>query len=299
MENSHIFSYTRSDLSLMPPRSADSNKSTFGRVLCVCGSVGMSGAAYLCSKSVLRTGAGLVEILTPEENRIILQTCLPEAIVRTYDGADPSAEIIESAVGRADAIVCGCGLGTSREALFVLSRVLRVTRVPMVLDADALNLLSRHPSLIKYAKGTVITPHPMEMSRLTGMSVEQICDDPQSVCRDFAEKHSLICVLKGHRTVVSDGRKIYLNDSGNSGMATAGSGDVLAGIVGAILAQNKNSSLSTLEAASLAVYIHGLCGDESASRLGEYSVMASDIISSLPTILKEAEEKQGMRLPLF
>lgn len=286
MESQNIFSYTYADLKLMPKRDADSNKGTFGRVLCVCGSRGMAGAAFLCAKAVLRTGAGLVELLTPEENRIILQTSLPEAIVTAYDASEPSRELITSAVERADVIVCGCGLGISREALSVLAQILRLTHVPTVIDADALNLLSRNPTLKKYARGAIITPHPGEMSRLIGIPISEITADRINVCRKFAAENELICVLKGHRTTVSDGKSVYINNSGNSGMATAGAGDVLAGIIGGILAQSKNTSLSTLEIASLGVYIHGLCGDMAAVALGEYSVIASDIISNIPKVLK-------------
>lgn len=285
MENVQTFSYTRDDLALLPRRPADSNKGTFGRVLCVCGSRGMAGAAYLCAKAVLRTGAGLVEILTPEDNRIILQTSLPEAIVNTYDPLSPDAQLIDAAVSRADAVVCGCGLGMEEGARHVLSRVLRCNHVPLVLDADALNLLSRNPSLLKYAKRAIITPHPGEMARLTGMTVDEVQADRERICRDFAQKYGLVCALKGHRTVVSDGDMLYVNTSGNSGMATAGSGDVLAGIVGGILAQNGREELTALQVASLAVYVHGLCGDAAAADLGEYSLIASDIIDCLPKVL--------------
>lgn len=286
MENQDIFSYTHTDLKLMPRRNADSNKGTFGRVLCVCGSRGMAGAAFLCAKAVLRTGAGLVELLTPEDNRIIIQASLPEAIVTAYDTSAPSPELIASAAERADVIVCGCGLGISREALFVLSHILRLSRVPLLLDADALNLISRNPTLKKYTHGTIITPHPGEMSRLTGIPTSEIVANRINICRKFAAENELICVLKGHNTTVSDGKSVYINNSGNSGMATAGSGDVLAGIIGGILAQSKNTALSGLEIASLGVYIHGLCGDMAAASMGEYSVIASDIIASLPKVLK-------------
>ena len=218
----------------------------------------------------------------------MIQTLLPEGIVTVYDASSPDAVLIEAAVDRADAVVCGCGLGVSRESLFVLSRVLRRVSVPLVLDADALNLLSQSRALLKYARGAVITPHPMEMSRLTGLSVEAINADRATVCHELAAKYSLVCVLKGHNTVVSDGDQVYINTTGNSGMATAGSGDVLAGIVGGLLSQSRNGDLSTLEVAALSVYIHGLCGDVAAEELSEYSVMATDIINALPCVLKRA-----------
>ncbi len=281
------FTYTSRELYLMPQRTPDSDKSYYGRLLLICGSVGMSGAAYLSAKAALRTGAGLVEILTPEENRVILQSLLPEAIVTVYDKDNIDTDKISERIARADAVVCGCGLGVYPYSRKLLAHLLRSCTVPTVLDADALNLLSRNPSLLKHAKGNIITPHLGEMSRLCGEEIESIKRSPDGHCRAFAEKHSLVCVLKGHRTLVSDGSdSLYVNSSGNSGMATAGSGDVLAGIIGGILAQGKHGTQNLLIAASLGVYIHGLCGDYAAERLGEYSLMASDIIDALPSVLR-------------
>ena len=289
MSEYSTFSYNTENLGLLPSRPAESNKGTFGRVLCGCGSYGMAGAAYLAAKAALRMGAGLVEILTPKCNLPILQTLLPEAIVSVYDEEQPSSIDVEKAVGRADVIVCGCGLGVSQTSRFVLSHVLRASAsTPTVHDADELNLISRNPSLLKYAKGKIITPHPAEMSRLTGMSVCEIVSSYEQTATDFAKAHGLICVLKGHNTRVCDGgERIYINNSGNSALATAGSGDVLAGIIGGILAQSRGEeSLSTLECACLGVYIHGLCGEVASAELSEYSVIASDIIDALPRVLK-------------
>ncbi len=281
------FTYTAKDLSLLPKRTPDSDKTHYGRLLLVCGSIGMSGAAYLSAKAALRTGAGLAEILTPEENRVILQTLLPEAIVTAYDKNALDMDKISERISRADAVVCGCGLGTHSYSRTLLAHLLRNCELPTVLDADALNLLSLNPSLLKHAEGKIITPHMGEMSRLCGKPIEEIKKSPEKLCRELAHRHSLVCVLKGHRTLVSDGgERLYVNNSGNSGMASAGSGDVLAGIIGGILAQNKHASLDALTASSLGVYIHGLCGDHAAQRLGEYSLMASDIIDALPSILK-------------
>ena len=290
MSNLSVFSYTRANLSMMPARSQNSNKGTFGRVLCVCGSRGMAGAAYLCGLAALRTGAGLVEILTPEVNLPIIQTLLPEAVVTTYDENEPSATDIEKAVSRADAIVCGCGLGISRASLFVLSRILHMSNIPTVLDADALNIISRNPSLFKYCKDKIITPHPAEMARLTRLSVEDILADTEGAAHELASKHSLICVLKGHNTRVSDGsERVYVNNSGNSALATGGAGDVLAGIIGAILSQARSTGMTRFEAACLGVYIHGLCGDVCAIKHGEYSTIASDVIAALPEVLRNVK----------
>ncbi len=281
-----VFSYTQKNLSLMPARPADSSKGTFGRVLCICGSLGMSGAAYLAAKAALRTGAGLVEVFTPEENRIVMQSLLPEAIIKCCSSDAPDISALDDALMRADTVVCGCGLGISAASREIVAHTLRTCTVPCVLDADALNIISRNPSLKKYMSGKIITPHPLEMSRLCGIDAEKICQDRNSFCHSFAKEHSLVCLLKGNRTAVSDGERVYVNTSGNSGMATAGSGDVLSGIIGGILAQNKGGKLSMLEVASLGAYIHGLCGDNAAMKLGEYSLMASDIIDALPSVLK-------------
>ena len=282
-----VFSYNKEDLLIMPKRTDESNKGTYGKLLCVCGSVGMCGAAYLSAKAAYRTGAGLVEILTVKENLIPLQTALPEAIVSIYDKDTPDLDAVMNAAERADAIVVGCGLGRTEVARKILGAVLRNTEKPCVVDADALNIIASNPTLKKYLKGKIITPHPAEFSRLTGFETDEILKNTESLSLSFAKKYGSVCLIKRHETVVSDGtEKIYVNKSGNSGMATAGSGDVLAGIIGGILVQNKNSNLTAFEITCLGAYIHGLCGDIAAGSLGEYSLMASDIIDSLPKVLK-------------
>ncbi|MBQ8850077.1 MAG: NAD(P)H-hydrate dehydratase [Clostridia bacterium] len=280
------FSYAREDLAMMPPRFAESNKGDYGRLLCVCGSVGMCGAAYLSALAAYRTGAGLVRILTPKENLIPLQTSLPEAIVSVYDGESSDLTAISEAVEWADAIVIGCGLGRSYASGKVLGTVLREATAPVVIDADALNIISESAALKKYMSGNIITPHLLEMSRLCGLSVTDINSDRESTAYGFAKATGAVCVLKSHRTCVSDGsERIYVNTSGNNGMSTAGSGDVLAGIIGGILAQNKRGSITLTDAASLGVYLHGIAGDIAAESLGEYSLMARDIIASIPKAL--------------
>ena len=271
----------------MPTRKQDSHKGDYGRLLCVCGSAGMAGAAYLCAKAAYRSGAGLVEILTSEDNRIILQTLIPEAIVTTYDSSSPDLEKIGTAIRRADAIVAGCGLGKSDASQKILDCVLREKNAPTVLDADALNIISERKELLPLIKDTIITPHLMEMARLSKKTVSEISADVPYFCEKFAKEHRAICVLKCHETAVSEGKdKVYINMFGNSGMSTGGSGDVLAGVIGGILAQSKRGELSELDAAILGVHLHSKAGDIGAQRLGEYSLMASDIIDALPQVLK-------------
>lgn len=287
MSNFSTYSYTHADLSRLPYRPDRSNKGTFGRVLCVCGSYGMAGAAYFAAKAALRTGAGLVEVLTVRQNLPIIQTLLPEAIVTVYDSEQLDDDLVSATLSRATVIVCGCGLGVTATSRKLLAKVLRTSTVPTVLDADALNLLSRNPSLMKYAKSCIITPHPGEMSRLTGLSVEEILASPESICREFAKARGLVCVLKTHATAVSDGSdRVYVNTSGNHGMATAGSGDILAGIIGGILAQDGERKLTKTEVACLGVYVHGSAGDAAAQKLGKRSLIASDIIDAIPLVLR-------------
>lgn len=279
--------------SLMPSRPERSCKGDFGRVLCVCGSYSMAGAAYLCAKAAYRAGAGLVEIFTPECNRTILQTLIPEAIISCY-GENYSKCSLLDATDRADCIVAGCGLGTTDAARHIVSDLLHnvdTAKTPLILDADALNIISQSQALKKYTRGAIITPHAKEMSRLCGKSVGEILESTQDTALDYAKQNGLVCVLKDHRTVISDGKEIYLNTTGNSGMATGGSGDVLAGILAGLFAQSKSSSATKLETAALGVYIHGLCGDLAADRLTEYCVTASDIIDGLPNAIKEIIKK--------
>ncbi|MBE6534842.1 MAG: NAD(P)H-hydrate dehydratase [Ruminococcaceae bacterium] len=278
------FSFSTFPSELMPKRKERSSKGDYGRILCVCGSVGMSGAAYLCAKACYRTGAGLVEIFTPEENRAILQSALPEAIITAYT-EDNATELLLTSLEKANCVIAGCGLSVtplSRKILSILLHNVNAEKTPLILDADALNLISRNPSFLRYIAGAIITPHPLEFSRLSGNSVSDILECPAPLAYEYAKKYSLICVLKDHNTIVTDGSdRLYINNTGNSGMATAGSGDVLAGIIAGLMAQNKEASL---DIASLGVYIHGLCGDIAARHLSEYSLMASDIIDALPVV---------------
>ncbi len=269
------FVYDESDMSLLPKRCAYSNKGTYGKVLVIAGSKGMSGAAYLSAKAAYRTGCGLVKIYTTEDNRSILQTSIPEAIIATYE------EDIINHIKWADAIVVGPGIGTTDEAKDILYKVLDNANVPVVIDADAINILSEDTDRLKN-RNIIITPHLKEMSRLCKCSVNDIKEDIIGFAVKEAAK-GIICVLKDARTIVSDSKKNYINISGNNGMATGGSGDVLTGIIASLLAQG----LDRFTAATLGVYVHGLAGDDASDRLGEYSVMAGDIIDSISNVVNK------------
>lgn len=287
-EINNIISFSdKSIASLLPERPERSNKATFGRILCAAGSYCMSGAAYLCAKAAYRTGAGLVAILTPEENRVILQASLPEAVLSVYSSSSLDEKTVETAVKLADVVAAGPGLGRTETAKRVLTVILRSSNSPIILDADALNIISENPKLWELVPhGSIITPHPGEMARLCGCTVGEILADVPGICKGFAAAHGVVCALKDHSTAVADGTdttaEVYINSTGNSGMATGGSGDVLTGVIAALLAQG----MSPFAAAALGVRIHGMAGDRAKDRLGEYSMMASDIIDSLPDVLK-------------
>ena len=279
-----VSSHTPEDMEMLPVRQPYSNKGTFGRVLVVAGSTNMSGAAYLSAKAAYRMGVGLVNIYTVEENREILQTQLPEAILTTYDSQNPDLGDLIAKIQEARVIVVGPGMGRSLSTRIILETVLKVSEVPLVIDADAVNILAENPDLLEdHRQDIILTPHLGEMSRLIKKNTRQISENIIAEAEDFARKKGLNCVLKDTRTVIArrDGQ-VFLNQSGNDGMATAGSGDVLTGIIAGLIAQG----LGSMEAASLGVYIHGLAGDRAAEKLGRHALMARDIIDSLHYILR-------------
>lgn len=296
------FYYERSDINRLPVRPARSHKGTYGKVLIIAGSPGMSGAAYLCAKAAYRTGAGLVRILTSADNREILQSSLPEAIFSSYDCGDKDLLTFEQELSEmikwADAIAIGPGLSRTAGADRLLSLVLENAKAPLVIDADAINLLAmrldkismdcsgRLEKLSDILPGkTVLTPHIAELSRMTRIAADIISDNVIDTARQCSYNNSLIYVLKDARTIVAGEGMRYINVSGNNGMASGGSGDVLTGIITALIAQG----MSSYEAACLGVYIHGLAGDAAAERTGYYSLMAGDIIEALKEILNLKE----------
>lgn len=285
------------DLRMLPVHESHANKGTFGRLLVIAGSAGMSGAAYLSARAAYCSGCGLVRIVTAEENRTVLQTQLPEAILTAYSSREPDIEAVLKAVSWADAIVCGPGIGTSTAAQSILAAVLSNATVPVLLDADALNLLAQDASLLcKAHTDLVVTPHLGEMSRLCGDTVSYIQNHLLETAEKFAGQYNVLCVLKDEHTAVSvPGGRTYLNLSGNCGMATAGSGDVLSGIIGGLMAQG----MSVEEAAALGVYLHGKAGDVMQQFCGKRGLLASDLTEGLRRVLREYEEvieKKGIGL---
>ena len=274
-----------SDLDRLPPRPARAHKGTFGRVLVIGGSHGMSGAAYFTAKAAYRAGAGLVEIFTPEANRVIYQTQLPEALLTLYDPNDLDKNALRAAIDRADAIAIGMGLGDAPVVTHLTDTVLARAKVPVVIDADALNELARggeiRARLAACKAPLILTPHLGEAARLLSCNIPQIAADPISFAAQTSRALAAITVLKDARTVITDGVHLSLNAKGNSGMATGGSGDVLAGVIAAFLA----AGTSPFGAAELGVLAHAMAGDAAAKSHGSHGLMASDIIDGLSHVL--------------
>lgn len=268
-----------SELERLRSRQADGNKGTFGRVLVVAGSRGMCGAAYLSGLAAYRTGAGLVKFLTVPENREILQNQLPEAIVETYDPEELLLEegklFLEKQCRWADAIVLGPGLGKEPYVCSLVEQILANAFVPIVLDADGLNAVASHPKLTRYfTENIIITPHMGEMARLCACSVEQLKKDPVQAAKAYSSQYGVVCVMKDAATITADkDGNVWLNPSGCSAMAKAGSGDVLTGVIAGLAARG----LECTDAAFLGVYVHGLAGEEAAKRWGNHSILARNL----------------------
>lgn len=282
-EGTVTFGYEKQDLFLgFPKRKKNSHKGSYGKVLMIAGSKGMSGAAYLSAKAAYAVGAGLVQIYTHEENRVILQQLLPEAIITTYDTFD--SEQLEKLIQWADLIGIGCGLGKSDTAERVMQYTLKRALVPCVVDADGINILSKHMEWIEETNALIVlTPHMKEMSRMLQCSVRELIEQRMEKLHAFVERYKVVCVLKDARTLVAkEHRNTYLNLSGNAAMAKAGSGDVLAGVIVGILAQQCEPYTSVC----LGVFLHGLAGDMARDKKGAYSVLASDLVAEISSVLK-------------
>lgn len=275
------------DLNALPERRDDGNKGTFGKVLVIAGSRGMSGAAYLSALAAYRAGAGLVKVLTVPENRMILQSQLPEAIVDSYEpdqltvenGQTGAESFVKEQCGWADVIVLGPGLGRAPYVERLVEEVLSNAYVPIILDADGLNCVAENSYLTGYfTENIIVTPHMGEMARLTGCDVKELKADPLQSARMYSARCGVTCVMKDAVTVTADkDGKAWINASGCSGMAKAGSGDVLTGVIAGLVARG----MECAEAAAFGAYIHGLAGERAATECGVNGVLARDIADRL------------------
>lgn len=278
--DSKIYSVEENDIFMLPARNEYGNKSTFGKLLVIAGSEKICGAAFFASMAALKSGIGMVKILTEENNRTALATLIPEALIDTYGKNGIEKDELIACLDWADAVVIGPGIGTDANSERLFDIFAECNKLPTVIDADALNIISKNNSMWnKISFQGVITPHIGEMSRLTGMCISEIKRDPIGTAMDFSASHNVVCVLKDAVTVTAypDGR-CFINTSGCSGLSTAGSGDVLSGIIGGLIARFKSCELP-LEA--FGVFIHGRLGEYASSLSNESAVVASDLIKAL------------------
>ena len=294
--------YADADLAreLLPERDWEGHKGTFGHTLVVAGSKGMLGAAYLACKGVLRSGAGMVTACVPESQADMFDLSFPEALTKgvaeTRDKGisfDAWPEINECLQGK-KAVVFGCGLGTGESIKTLLHKVLLSTNLPVVVDGDGLNVLAEDLEILQSSKATlVLTPHPREMARLLGTDVAAVQENRVETAFQAATKFNAIVVLKGAATVtaIPEGL-VFINSTGCPALATAGSGDVLAGVIGGLLAQG----VSPAQAAVLGVYLHGLAGDILAEEKGLRGILAGDIADTLPLAIKKLEQVRAKNI---
>lgn len=279
----------------LPERKKETHKGTYGHLFVIGGSPGLTGAVCLACLSALRTGCGMVTAGVPESTNDIFEIKitevmskpLPESGRKTISplAVEKCLDFIEK---NADGVVIGPGISTDTGPQLFFNQTFPHIKKPVVIDADGLKLLSKNLDFLGNKSGQIIiTPHPGEMSVLTGLSITEIQSKREKISAEFAKKYSVIVVLKGYRTIVSDGEKTYVNLTGNPGMATAGSGDVLSGIIGGLVVQG----FSLWKSAVMGVYIHGLAGDIAAKKYGEYSLIAGDIIEFLPEAIKHIQQK--------
>ena len=273
---------TKIDVKL-PSREFVTNKGDAGRVLVVGGNIGMCGAAAFATLSAYRMGCGLVRAHVHPENRIPMQTLVPESVISFWE--EDEFGYIDECLCWADAVLVGVGLGKGEYQKRVLKRILSNCKVPLVLDADALNIISEHPFLLsKLPETTVLTPHMAELSRLTGVSVCDIKKDVFSLLeKHFKDTGACVIAKDSTTSVFMPDNKKYTCSLGDSSLSTAGTGDVLAGIIVSLLAQK----MSLSDAVVSALYIHGTAGKSAGERLSQYSVMARDVIDEIPKIIKE------------
>lgn len=281
----------KQNIKRLKSRPKDTHKGDYGHVFILAGSVGLTGAAYLCSQSALLSGSGLVTLGIPESLNGIMEAKLTEVMTL------PLAETVEQSLAKssekkilnfkskADVLAIGPGISRNSETQGLIRSLVSKLDRPFVLDADGINAFENYANrLNKKSSPMVITPHPGEMARLTGASVDAVQRDRKGIARRISKRYNCVCVLKGARTVVSSPRgDTYINETGNPGMATAGVGDILTGILASFIGQG----LDPFGAAKLAVYIHGRAGDLAMREKGAISLVARDLLHKLPIVLKD------------
>ncbi len=289
----YINTITKSDVkAFFEKRAKNSHKGSFGHQLNICGCYLMPGAAVISAKAALRTGAGLVKCAFPKSIYPVMTSNLTQPIFRPLcENEEKTVSIgalndITQELDWADSIVLGCGLGNNDDTQVITGQVIKTSEVPVVLDADGINAVTNFIDILVDKKAPlIITPHPAEMARLIGEDISYVQSNRIDVAKAFAKENDIIVVLKGANTVVTDGKSVFVNTTGNPGMAMGGTGDMLSGMLGAFIAQG----IEPLCAAQAAVYIHGLCGDVTASELSQRGMTVDDMLSILGAVMSEFE----------
>lgn len=288
IKNHIIDEYMASDM--IPKRYSDSNKGSYGKLLLLTGSTGMTGAGCLAGRAALRTGLGLLYLAVPASVVNIYDSNLIESITLPLEDGNlgyltrECIEELKSYIDDMDVIALGPGLSTKGDVQDIVYSIIENAKVPLVIDADGINVLSENIEILTKCKvPIVLTPHPGEMARLLNISVDEVQENRIDIACDFSKRWNVVLVLKGSKTIVAtpDGR-VFINTTGNSGMATGGTGDVLAGIIASFICQG----VEPYKSAILSVYFHGLCGDNIAKTRGEHGIIASDLIEEIPYIIK-------------
>lgn len=279
---------TETPLPTLPPREPASHKGDFGRVLVIGGSSGMAGAPALAALAALRSGAGLVSLAVPRAVQSTVASFEASYMVHGLGSTDDETlntghrETILMLAEKMTTFALGPGIGTGDATVELVQQLYAELEAPLVVDADGLNALANSPSILEQPAGPrILTPHPGEFKRLAGKSAGDDLEARKHNCSELAQRDSTgqtVVVLKGHQTVVSDGRRVAINSTGNPGLATGGTGDCLTGVITGLVAQN----LEPFDAARLGVYLHGLAGDLAANELGQISLIASDLLDYLP-----------------
>ncbi|MDD7383367.1 MAG: NAD(P)H-hydrate dehydratase [Peptoniphilaceae bacterium] len=272
-------------------RNRNTHKGDYGKVLIIAGSNGMTGAAFLSSTAALRSGVGLCYLDVPKSISKILQIKTTEVIVEEIDCenftfSQKVLDSIKKNIQKADSIAIGPGIGKGNEIYKLLYEIAKNFRGSILIDADAINAI-KNTEIFKLNKNIVLTPHEMEFSRISGMDINFIKNNREEAVKIFLKKNDVTIVLKGNKTIVANKNEIYFNSSGNPGMATAGSGDVLTGIISAFLARKINP----FESSKLGVFIHGLAGDIAKEKYGEEGMIATDILDNIPFAIKMIKEE--------
>lgn len=273
-------------------RNKNSHKGIYGKIGIIGGSIGMCGSVYMSALAALKTGSGLVYNLVPKSISNIMQIKSIENIIipiEDYNGCFciNSIKQILKTVTNYDAIAIGPGMGDFLDGNMFINELINNYNKNIIIDADGINAISKNPDILENNnKNIVLTPHLKEMSRLSGYTITEIEKNRVDISKEIARKYNIILVLKGHNTIVTDGNTVYANNTGNSGMATAGSGDVLTGIIVSLLGQG----IDIYDAAKLGVYLHGFAGDIAKEKIGEDGLIATDIINSIPEVNKKIKE---------